>query len=360
MGNQRGQRVSAEKRAECMDLVSEAVKKGVCQSKAAKFLGISDRSVQRWRHQAEDQRKGPLSKPANALTEEEENHILEVANSPEFADKTPWQIVAILSDRGEYLASEATFYRILRKAKCLAHRLKSHPKQHKKPEPLVATEPNQVWSWDITYLKTSIKGVFYYLYLPMDVFSRMIVHWEIHESESAETAAKMIRTAYEKQSIKLGQLKLHSDNGNPMKGATMLATLQRLGVVPSFSRPRVSDDNPFSESLFKTLKHCPSYPEHGFKSIEDARAWVEKFVHWYNHEHLHSEIQWVSPASRHQNLDQDILAQRANVYRMARLKNPNRWSRQARSWARPSVVELNPGRKVYELESYKPYAAAAS
>jgi len=170
------------------------------------------------------------------------------------------------------------------------------------------------------------------------------VHWEIHERESPDHSAGMIEMACQKHKISKDQITLHSDNGGPMKGATMLATLQRLGIAASFSRPRVSDDNPYSESLFKTLKYCPHFPERGFRSIEEARLWVGKFVHWYNTIHLHSGINWVTPAMRHQNQDQEVLVKRSHVYEMARQKNPARWSRQTRDWSRPNCVELNPGR----------------
>lgn len=135
---------------------------------------------------------------------------------------------------------------------------------------------------------------------------------------------------------------LHSDNGGPMKGATMLATLQRLGVAPSFSRPKVSNDNPFSESLFKTLKYCPGFPERGFASLEDARSWVERFVNWYNNVHLHSGINFVTPASKHSGIDEEILKKRHLTYQRAKSKNPNRWSRETRNWSVVEKVELNP------------------
>ena len=332
-----------------MALIEEAVAAGARREQACELFGISLRTLERWVITPEDGRKGPNSVPSNALTAEERAKVLQVANSPEFANLTPWQIVPRLADRGEYIASESSFYRILKAENCLAHRSKSQPRRHRKPEELMALSPNQIWSWDITYLRAAIKGTFYYLYLPMDIFSRMIVHWEVHECENMELASKMIETACEKQGIKRGQIVLHADNGGAQKGATMLATLQRLGVVPSFSRPRVSDDNPYSEALFKTLKYCPSFPEHGFASLDKARAWVEKFVHWYNNTHLHSGINWVTPASRHQNLDQQILDQRHQVYQAARAKTPNRWSTQTRNWSRPDIVELNPGRRSKEL-----------
>ena len=181
----------------------------------------------------------------------------------------------------------------------------------------------------------------------MDVFSRMIVHWEIHEFENSDLSSLMIENACMKNNVAKDQVILHSDNGGPMKGATMLATLQRIGVVPSFSRPSVSNDNPYSESLFKTLKYCPQYPEKGFESLDDARNWMTKFVHWYNQIHLHSSIKFVTPYSRHYGLDVEVLEKRKIVYAAAKSKNPGRWSRQIRCWDQDDQVFLNP-RKVKE------------
>jgi putative transposase len=343
--------VSPMDRQECLKLVDEASGAGARKEKACELIGVSLRTLERWEQHPEDRRKGPKTKPSNSLTVQERAQVLGIANSPEYASLPPWQIVPRLADQGIYVASESSFYRILKAENLLTHRLKSQPQRHAKPDELTATRPNEIWSWDITYLRTSVKGMFYYLYLPMDIFSRLIVHWEVHESEGAELASQMIETACFKQGIGRHQITLHADNGSPMKGATMLATLQRLGVAPSFSRPRVSDDNPFSESLFKTLKYCPSFPEHGFGSIEEARLWVEKFVRWYNTEHLHSAINWVTPESRHYGLDQAILEKRHGVYEAARLENPHRWSQHTRNWSRPSVVELNPRREHKQQKS---------
>ncbi len=272
--------MSAANRIQTKELVAEAVLGGANKDKAARQIGVSVRTLQRWKFKLEDERKGPKTKPSNALSLQERANVLAVANSVEFADLSPWQIVPFLADRNQNLASESSFYRILKAANCLAHRSRSKPKQHQKPEPLIAMMPNKVWSWDITYLKTLIKGMYFYLYLPMDIFSRKIVYWEVHEIESAELASGMMTRACELEEIERGQIKLHSDNGSPMKGATMLATLQRLEVAPSFSRASVSDDNPYSESLFMTLKYCASYTVNGcFESIEAAKEWVGKFVH---------------------------------------------------------------------------------
>jgi transposase InsO family protein len=175
----------------------------------------------------------------------------------------------------------------------------------------------------------------------MDIYSRKIVGWRVHECESMEYSARLVEEICLREGILENQVVLHSDNGGAMKGATMLATLQRLGIIPSFSRPSVSDDNPFSESLFKTLKYCPQYPSKPFSSTDDANGWVEEFVHWYNEVHLHSGIKFVTPSSRHAGKDLAILNARKKVYEEARLKNPNRWSRGIRNWEKIEEVFLN-------------------
>ena len=341
--------MSSKDRAECISLIRDAVMSGARKQKACEALNLNIRTVERWEDNPEDRRRGPNSKPSNALTTEERAKILEVANSEEYANLPPSQIVPKLADKGEYYGSESSFYRILKDCKLLAHRSKASPRTNKRPDELITSRPNQVWSWDITYLKAAVKGTYYYLYLPMDIFSRMIVHWEVHESENAELASGMIEMACKKNAISKRQVILHSDNGGPMKGATMLATLQRLGIAPSFNRPKVSNDNPYSESLFKTLKYCPSFPERGFASIEDARKWVEKFVDWYNNQHLHSGINFVTPASKHCGADEEILRNRHNVYQRAKAMNENRWSGETRNWGKVEVVELNPRKKEEKL-----------
>jgi len=308
---------------------------------ANKVPGI--RAFQRWQRESslKDKRCGPLTAPANKLSAMECAHIIEVANSPEYCNQPPCQIVPHLADKKIYIASESSFYRILKKNDLLKHRSASRPKTHRKPDELCATEPNKLWSWDITYLRSNIRGKYFYLYMFMDIFSRKIVGFDVHEMESAEHAACIISEAYLTEGVREGDVTLHSDNGSPMKGSTMLATLQMLGIVPSFSRPSVSDDNPFSESLFKTLKYCPQYPTKPFMCIEEAKAWVVKFVHWYNNVHQHSGINFITPNTRHQGLDKEILEERVQVYEAARRKNPSRWSKQIRNWDRVNVVYLN-------------------
>jgi transposase InsO family protein len=314
--------------------------------KAAIELGISERTEQRWKAapEVEDQRRGPLTAPSNKLSAEEKSRVVEVATLPEYRDLSPAKIVPTLADRGEYIASESSFYRILKARALLAHRSSARPRSSHKPEPFEATGPNQVWTWDITYLRQMVRGLFFYLYLIVDIHSRKIVGWEVHERECAELSRDLMKAALESEKITGQGLVIHSDNGKPMKGATLLATLQWLGVVSSFSRPHVSDDNAFSEALFRTMKHCPAFPTKPFSSIEEAREWVREFVHWYNNVHLHSGIKFVTPSSRHEGRDAEILAKRKLVYENAKALNPIRWSGETRDWGRLETVVLNPER----------------
>jgi len=316
---------------------------GARLARACAVVGVSARTVQRWRHPgaAADRRAGPRQRPRNALTAAERQAVLETANASAYRDLSPHQIVPRLADQGIYLASEATVYRVLREARMLAHRARSRPPAPR-PREHVARGPGQVWSWDITYLATTVRGAFYRLYLIEDVWSRLIVGWAVHERESSDLAAELARQACARHGIGHDRLVLHADNGGPMKGSTMLATLQRLGVVPSFSRPRVSDDNPYSEALFRTLKYRPDYPTRPFPSLADARQWVAHFVDWYNTKHRDSALRFVTPHERHTGRDRQILARRRRVYQAARRRHPERWTRGLRDWTLPAEVRLNP------------------
>jgi transposase InsO family protein len=273
----------------------------------------------------------------------ERQRLLAVANSAEFGHLPPSQIVPRLVDQGQYIASESTFYRVLRAENQLQHRGAERPAQQRhKPRALCATAPDELFSWDITYLPTQVKGIYFYLYLFMDIFSRKIVGWQVYDVESSDLASEVMRDICVRENIAPNQVVLHSDNGSPMKGATMLATLQALGVMPSFSRPAVSNDNPYSESLFKTLKYRPTYPRRPFETLVAARQWVSTFVHWYNHEHRHSAIRFVTPAQRHAGLDVALLRKRVDVYSAAKAQHPERWSGATRNWEPILVVHLNP------------------
>ena len=331
--------------------MEQAKASGARRQASCEVLEVSLRTLERWEKQPdkEDGRRGPNTTCGHRLSDEEKQAMMEVCNSREYRDLSPWQIVARLADAGEYLGSESSFYRLLKQNELLTHRHNSKPRVSHRPKDLVARKPNEVWSWDITYLNSAIRGAYYYLYLVEDIYSRKIVGWRIEEVESSEHGARLIERICVEQAILKGQLTIHSDNGAPMKGATLLATLERLGVASSFSRPGVSDDNPYSESLFKTLKYRPSYPERAFAGIDQARAWVSRFVQWYNGVHLHSAIRFVTPEARHQGQDSAILAKRTAVYAQAKRKNPQRWSGSIRNWSPITEVFLNPKRQQSEI-----------
>ncbi len=339
--------INTPDRRRSVELIEEAVDAGASSKKACEVLEISLRTYKRWTEgDAVKVDARPVAKrpePANKLALEERQQVLDICNEKAWQSLPPSQIVPALADEGRYIASESSFYRILKEADQLHYRGRAQaPKRVRKPKSYKATAPNQVWSWDITFLATTIVGIFYRLYLVMDIYSRKIVGWEIHENETADNAALLIRKACLTEGINGQSLVLHSDNGSPMKGATMLATLQWLGVVPSFSRPSVSNDNPYSESLFGTMKYTPTYPSKPFESLDAARDWVNEFIHWYNEEHRHSGIQFVTPAQRHSGVEQSILMNREGVYEAAKQRNPERWSRGTRNWSPISEVWLNP------------------
>jgi len=346
--SRRGRLTVKNERTEILKLINEAREAGSRQSQACETLGISAKTLQRWSQEGNcgDGRLDAKSVPPNKLTEIERQRIITMVNKDIYADLSPAKLVPTLADQGIYLGSESTVYRILKSEGQLKHRQKAKPaKRNNAPMPLIANRPNQIYSWDITYLATDIRGVFYYLYLILDIYSRKIVGWQVYDTESSALAADLITDVCKREKIKRKELTLHSDNGSPMKGATMLATLQELGVMPSFNRPAVSNDNPYSESMFRTLKYRPNYPEKPFSSLAAARAWIESFVQWYNYEHLHSAIQFITPAQRHAGQDAKILAYRKEVLLGARAKNPNRWSGEIRNWEMVGEVYLNPAKQ---------------
>jgi len=342
--------IASEDRQVAIELIEEAVTAGAARYKSCAVLDLTVRTLQRWKRALQegslaDHRKCAAKSRTrdNKLTDEERQRILDVCSQPEYRSLPPSQIVPALADKGEYLASESTFYRVLREAGQLHRRGKAEtPRNIARPKGYLAERPNQVWSWDITFLASNVRGVFYRLYLILDIFSRKIVGWEVHTEESSEHASTLIRKAQLAEGVVKNGLVLHSDNGGPMKGATMLATLQKLGVVASFSRPSVSNDNPYSESLFRTLKYGPSYPSKPFESISAAREWVHSFVQWYNNTHRHSAIRFVTPSQRHSGEEVSLLEHRHAVYEDAKQRNPKRWPRHTRNWNPVGGVWLNP------------------
>ena len=319
---------------------------------ACETASIEVRTLQRWKL-GEGLVSGdarPLAArpvPGHALSGVERAHLLAVANEPRFAAVPPARIVPMLADDGIYLASESTFSRVLKAHGQTAHRGRAKaPKAIRPPTTHIATEPRQVWCWDMTYLPTHVMGRWLYLYLILDLYSRKIVGWEVHDVDHADHAVHLVRRTALTEGIATMCTKpvLHGDNGSTLKATTVLAMLNWLGIKPSYSRPRVSDDNAYAESLFRTAKYRPEFPAKGFADLESARTWAAGFAQWYNVDHRHSGIRYVSPAQRHAGHDHAILAARHALYLRARELNPARWSGDTRNWAPIAAVTLNPER----------------
>jgi putative transposase len=345
--------IRLEDRQKLAQDIEHAQAAGAQLKPACELAGIDVRTLQRWKAgdglvQGDKRPDALHPTPAHALSEDERAHILKVANEPRFAEVPPARIVPMLADEGVYLASESSFHRVLRAAGQAAHRGRAKaPQRSRPPTTHVATAPNQVWCWDMTFLPMVVAGCWFYLYLILDLYSRKIVGWEVHESDSADHAAHLVRRTALAEGIHAATAKpvLHGDNGSTLKATTVLAMLNWLGIEPSYSRPRVSDDNPYAEALFRTAKYRPEFPARGFTSLDEARTWAAQFVHWYNVEHRHSGIGYVTPAQRHAGEDHAILAARHELYVSARERNPRRWSRQTRNWTPVAAVTLNPERE---------------
>lgn len=340
----RGRRHSRDLRLRTIQSIDKAVQAGARLKPACKLAGISARTLHRWKadNVGEDRRKGPRQPPKNKLSPEEQKRVLETLNAPEYRDLSPKQLVPRLADQGRYDASEATMYRLLRKNKQMVHRARSRSPRHYKPKALEASAPMQVLCWDITYLPTCIKGQFYYWYVFEDLYSRAVVGQQVFEREDQQLSSWLLEETLVEHEVSAGRVVVHSDNGGPMKGATMLATMERLGVVASFSRPGISNDNPHAEALFRTAKYRPEYPYTPFEDIASAQAWCDRFVRWYNTEHRHSSLNFVTPQERFEGQDRLLLAKRSSLYALARERHPERWSGGTRNWAPVGSVQLNP------------------
>lgn len=333
--------IPAEDRKLAVALIEEAAAAGARLFRACDVLGISTRTFARWKSgNVTDRRKGAPKRVPRKLSEAEREEIIRISCSEEYRDQNPNEIVVDLLEKGRYIASSSTFYRVLRSRNMVHHRSETKaPRTSARPPELVATGPNQVWSWDITYLKTSVSGIFLYAYVIIDVWSRKIVGWEIHERESPELAAELFQRLSTR--LDLRGVKLHADNGNAMKASTIIVMLYRLGIIPSFSRPRVSDDNPYIESLFKTMKYNVRYPS-CFTDLHHARSWLADFVNWYNMFHRHSAIGYVTPHERHEGLDLVKFERRNETLERARADHPERWGKRIGLHGAPRIVYLNP------------------
>ena len=312
---------------------------------ACEALGVPRASFYRARSPKEA--SGPRPRPKRALSEAERQAVLDVCHSEAFVDKAPRTIEATLMDRGEYLCSSRTMYRILAQAGEVKERRDQarHP-AYVKPE-LCATAPNHVWSWDITDLKGPVRGSNYTLYKTLDLFSRLVVGWTVQEREDEDLAKEFHRQTLLQHGIGPDELTLHSDRGSAMVSKTVAALLSDMKVTKSHGRPHVSDDNPYSESAFKTLKYHPEFPER-FGSIEDARAFCRRYFHWYNHHHRHSGIGMMTPASVHEGRALEIHAARQEVLDRAFRAHPERFPKgRPKPPKLPGPAWINPPKKEF-------------
>ena len=277
---------------------------------------------------------------ARKLSPDEREAVYQAANEERLADLTPEQIVATLAQESTYLASASTFYRILRERKALNRRQDSRtPVRISKPDTRVATAPNQVWTWDITWLNTEVKGRYFYAYVIMDLFDRTIVGWAIQEREDGSLARELFARACSEQGAY--PKFVHSDNGGPMKSYTLVEFMYSKNILPTTNRPRVSNDNPYSESLFKTLKYRAGYPRI-FKTIIAALTWFAGFIDWYNTKHMHSGMAYLTPNQRRTGKGFELLALRNTTLKLARQHHPLRWGkRPAKAYSVPTQVVLN-------------------
>lgn len=315
-------------------------------------VGVSLRTVERWQSadgvRADARPDAVRPPPSHKLSDDERQAVLAVCCEARFADLPPGQIVPRLADEGVYLASESSFYRVLRQAEAQHPRGRSQAPKPSTPVRHVAHAPNQVWCWDVTYLPSPVRGQYFYLYAVIDLFSRKLVAWEVHERENGDEAAALIERAAWREHLRGRPLILHADNGAAQKAYTLKAKLEALGITPSHSRPGVSDDNAHIEAWFRTCKYTPGYPATGFATIDAAREWTLRFVTWYNTEHRHSALAFVTPEQRHRGEDGAILAQRRVLYAAACERQPLRWKRSPRAWTAPDHVWLNPPPKAAE------------
>jgi len=348
-----------EDRRTLIDHIAQARAAGARLRPACTVAGLDARTLQRW--QADEGLvtgdRRPTAHhpvPSHALSEAERAQIVAVCNEPRFADTPPARIVPALADEGIYIASESSFYRVLRAHGQMNRRGRAQPPRTSRPPTThIATRPGDVWCWDVTFLPTQIQGRWFYFYLILDLYSRKIVGFEVHDTDSADHAAHLARRTALAEGVHAKPVRpvLHGDNGATLKATTVLAMLHWLGIEPSYSRPRVSDDNAFAEALFRTAKYRPAFPLKGFPDLEAAREWGASFVQWYNTAHRHSGIRYVTPAQRHAGQDGPVLAPsfacsvaRHALYQDARQRNPQRWSGPTRNWTPVGAVTLNPER----------------
>lgn len=345
-----------EQRQHTALIINDAIEAGCGVARACKEAGIDRRTFRRWtaagsaQVSADARPDAVRPVPSNRFSDEERARVLASCHEARFADVPPSQMVPVLADEGIYQGSESTYYRVLHEANEQHERGRARTRTAKPLSTHCAKGPNELWSWDVTFLGSPVRGIYYYLYMIMDIWSRKIVGYEVYKSETGDLAAQLFDRTVLAEGCRGKGVVLHADNGAPQRSSTLRVKLDQLGLRTSYSRPRVSNDNAYSEALFRTTKYRHDFPEDGFKTIEDARVWVLGFVRWYNTEHRHSAIRFVTPSQRHEGKDREILDNRKALYKQAKERNPDRWSGETRNWDRPGEVWLNPTQKIDESD----------
>lgn len=308
-----------------MIAVESLASKGHSVLSACDYLSLSRATYYRDIDPTPSPQVAPRGVHPSSLTVAEEQQVIAELNSDRFSDVAIPQVYATLLDEGQYFCSKSTMYRLLHANEMLKERRRLTPRTHYPRPELLATAPNQVWSWDITKLKGPVKWSYFYLYVILDIFSRMVVGWLVAERERSDIARELIEECCIRQAIQPGQLTLHADRGSSMQSKPVAHLLSDLGVTKSHSRPYISDDNPFSESNFKTLKYRPEFPDR-FGSIEDSRSLCRDFFPWYNEEHHHSGIAMLTPSEMHYGRGEDVLKARHATMMQAFALNPRRFN----------------------------------
>ena len=340
-----------------MNAQIEAFAGRVGVGRACRAFGVPPRS---WRHRRQAvEGRLPLRAPREprrrppppwTLPEDERDRIRDLLCSPRFCDLAPAQVFNTLLDEGIYVCSESTMYRVLRADKLSSDRRRGHRRHRHAPPVLRATGPNQCWTWDISYLRGPSRRVWFYLYAVIDMYSRKIVAWCVDTVESDKTARRLIATACQREHVPADTLIVHSDRGAPMTSHTLADLFETLGVTRSLSRPRTSNDNPYSEATFKTIKYRPDYPDR-FETIDDARSWMRRFVYWHNHVHYHSWIGGHHPAAVHDGTARHTTRARQAVLDAAYTANPARFHNRpptatqprAGAWINKPTIHTKPG-----------------
>lgn len=324
-------------RKKIIEAIDEAVEGGVHLFKACDAIGLCQRRLRRWRKNEGDLRKGGYRALKQKLSEGETEAVVATLEAPETANLPIKTLHARHMDTGVCLASASTFRRICAQRNLRPKAVLSKPRA-KRPI-LLACAPNQVWCWDITWLESKLKGIYFYLYMIIDMYSRKVVGWDVFAKEDSAMARELFARTLASEGVKASQVTVHADNGKPMRGKKLRGLFERLQVKASYSRPHTSNDNAFAESLFATFKGRASMPEY-FGNIESVFGYCESFFHWYNHVHLHSSLDYVTPQNVHEGSHQAIYAKRNALLANNRLAHPSRHGGKAKVYAMETEVRL--------------------